>query len=229
MGAVEPRGPGSGHRGSFLHAKLMRRLRGRLTYANAMATIAVFIALGGSAYAALRVPPDSVGTRQIKAGAVTTGKLANESVTAAKVAEHSLTGQDVDLSALGTVPQAANAENAANANTVGRHAASCPANTTLIRGLCFDSESNPEAPNLEAAAEDCAAKGGWLPTPMQLYSTLGTLHLGSGLGPSQHQFTDDLYSIGNEYTTIVVNGSGSPQKQLAGEPSAYYCVYPLVR
>ena len=106
------------------------------------------------------------------------------------------------------------------------------ADTTLIRGLCFDSQSNPEAPNLEAAAEDCAAKGGFLPTPMELYSTQGTLHLGSGLGASQHQFTDDLYSApptDNSYTTITVNGSGPPQEQPAGDPSAYYCVYPLVR
>ncbi len=170
-------------------------LRERLTYGNVVATLALFIALGGSAYAALRVPPNSVGARQLKASSVTSGKIASGAITAAKVAEHSLTGSDINLPALGTVPNAANAANASNANTVGGHAASCPANTTLIRGLCFDSQSNPEAPNLEAAAEDCAAKGGYLPTPMELYSTQGILHLGTGLGPSQHQFTDDLYSL----------------------------------
>jgi hypothetical protein len=206
--------------------------RDKLTYANVMASIAVFIALSGSAYAALRVPPNSVGTRQLKASSVTTGKISNSAITAAKVAEHSLTGQDIDLSSLGTVPNAATAANAGNANTVGGHAASCPAETTLIRGLCFDSHSNPEAPNLEAAAEDCAAKGGSLPTPMELYATRGELQLGSGgTEPDQHQFTDDLYSpphTNNEYTTIVVNGNGLPKEQLAGEPSAYYCVYPLL-
>jgi hypothetical protein len=208
------------------------RLRDKLTYANVMASVAVFIALSGSAYAALRVPPNSVGTRQLKAASVTTGKLADGAITAAKVAEHSLTGADLNLPALGTVPQAADATNAANANTVGGHAASCPPETTLIRGSCFDSHSNPEAPNLEAAAEDCAAKGGSLPTPMELYTTQGVLQLGSGLGPSQHKFTDDLYNtpgISNSYTTIVVNGSGLPQEQPAGDPSAYYCVYPLLR
>ena len=211
---------------------MIRKLRGKLTYANVVATLALFLVLGGGAYAALRVPPNSVGTRQLKAGAVSTGKLANEAVSAAKVAEHSLTGQEIDLSALGTVPSAASAESAANANAVGGHPASCPPETTLIRGLCFDSHPNPEAPNLEAAAEDCTAKGGFLPTPMELYATKGTLSLGNGSSASQHQFTDDLYSpphTDNEYTTIVVNGSGEPKEQLAGEPSAYYCVYPLVR
>jgi len=232
MAATEPRGSGSGHRGSFFHARLMRGLRGKLTYANVMASAAVFIALSGYAYAALRVPPNSVGTRQLKAGSVTTGKISNGAITAVKVAEHSLTGTDIDLNALGTVPMAANASQAVNSDTVGGHAASCPQGTILIRGLCFDSESNPEAPNLEAAAEDCAAKGGWLPTPMQLYSTLGTLKLGNGLNASQHQYTDVLYSVpptNNSYTTIVVNGSGLPTEQPAGDPSAYYCVYPLVR
>jgi hypothetical protein len=211
---------------------MTRKLKGKLTYANLMASIAVFIALGGSAYAALRVPPNSVGTRQLKAASVTTGKVANGAITAAKVAEGSLTGSDIDLPALGTVPNAANASNATNANTVGGHVASCPTETTLIRGLCFDSHSNPEAPNLEAAAEDCAAKGGFLPTPMELYSTQGTLQLGNGLSASQHQFTDTLYSVpptDNSYTTIVVNGNGEPKEQPAGDPSAYYCVYPLLR
>ena len=208
----------------------MRRLRDKLTYANVMASAAVFIALGGSAYAALRVPPNSVGTRQLKAGAVTTGKLAGEAVTAAKVAEHSLTGQDISLPALGTVPMAADASQASNSDTVGGHSASCPANTTLIRGLCFDSQSNPEAPNLEAAALDCAAKGGYLPSPMQLYSTKAVLNLGDGVG-TEKRFTDDLYSKVGEgkYSTIVIDGAGAVEEQEITQPASYMCVYPLVR
>ena len=46
---------------------------------------------------------------------MTNGKLANNAVTAAKVAPESLTGANINLSALGTVPQAANAAHAAEA------------------------------------------------------------------------------------------------------------------
>jgi hypothetical protein len=53
----------------------MKRLRGNLTYANVMATIAVFLVLGGSAVAATQLPGESVGTKQLKKGAVTPGKL----------------------------------------------------------------------------------------------------------------------------------------------------------
>jgi hypothetical protein len=40
-----------------------------------MATVAVFIALGGGAYAAFKLPKNSVGSKQIKYGAVTAKKV----------------------------------------------------------------------------------------------------------------------------------------------------------
>lgn len=51
-------------------------MRPRLTYANVVATLALFLALGGASYAALTLPRNSVGTTQLKAGSVTLGKLA---------------------------------------------------------------------------------------------------------------------------------------------------------
>jgi hypothetical protein len=53
----------------------MKHLLGKLTYANVMATVAVFIALGGASYAAIKLPKDSVGTEQLQKGAVTATKL----------------------------------------------------------------------------------------------------------------------------------------------------------
>jgi hypothetical protein len=53
----------------------------RLTYANAMSSIAVFIALGGGAYA-LSVPKRSVGSKQLRPGAVTTSKVRDRSLRA---------------------------------------------------------------------------------------------------------------------------------------------------
>ena len=40
---------------------MFSKLRKGLTYANVMATIAMFLALGGGAYAALKLPKNSVG------------------------------------------------------------------------------------------------------------------------------------------------------------------------
>jgi hypothetical protein len=69
--------------------------RSRLSYANVMATIAVFIALGGGAYAAIKIPKKSVGTKQLKANAVTPAKLADGAVTGAKLAGGAVTGPKI--------------------------------------------------------------------------------------------------------------------------------------
>jgi hypothetical protein len=194
-----------------------------------VAVMALIAALSGTAYAALG--KNSVGSRQLKAKAVTSGKIANNAVTSAKVAQNSLTGADINLTALGTVPSATTAASAGNAGTVGGHAAACPGGTVLIRGVCFDAAPNAPAESLKAAADACAAKGGFLPTPMQLYATRQVLNLGSGVG-SEHQYTDSYYSAvgsGSNYTTIVIDGTGKVSEQSVDSPSQYTCVYALVR
>jgi hypothetical protein len=94
----------------------MRKPAGKFTYANVMATVAVFLALGGASYAAFKLPKNSVGTRQIKNGAITGAKIKNGAVGGAKIA----------VGTLGTVPSATNATNAANA----AHAQSADTATT---------------------------------------------------------------------------------------------------
>src|SRR5436190_14301992 len=47
----------------------------RLTFANVTSSMALFIALGGASYAAIKVPANSVGTKQVKNHAITKGKL----------------------------------------------------------------------------------------------------------------------------------------------------------
>jgi hypothetical protein len=206
-----------------------RRWIGRPSPAMVVALVALICALTGTAYAALG--KNSVGSRQLKAKAVTTGKIADNAVNGAKVAKGSLTGEDINLSALGTVPAATTATSAGNANTVGGHSASCPAGTTLIRGICFDSAANPVANSLQEAADACAAKGGYLPSPMELYSARGVLNLGTGVG-TDHQYTDSFYydaSTGSNPSTVTVDGTGAIAQQATGSPSRYTCAYPLVR
>lgn len=63
----------------------MKRFRPRLTYANVIASLALFIALGGAAVAA-GLPKNSVGKAQLKKGAVTAKALAKQAVTSGKIA-----------------------------------------------------------------------------------------------------------------------------------------------
>lgn len=88
----------------------MSRLRPKLTYANVMSTLAVFLVLtGGAAYAASHLGKNSVGTKQLKKNAVTGAKLKKDAVTGVKVKNGSLTGADINLSTLATVPSASHA------------------------------------------------------------------------------------------------------------------------
>lgn len=99
------------------------RLKKRLTYANVMSSIAIFLLLGGAtAFAAGKLGKNSVGTKQLENNAVTTAKIKNNAVTGAKIKNGTITGGKINLGSLGTVPSATNAvnaTNAGNANTVG--------------------------------------------------------------------------------------------------------------
>jgi hypothetical protein len=59
-------------------------VRRHLTYANVAATLALFLALGGAAYAATQLPKNSVGTKQLKKGAVTAAKINKKTRNALK-------------------------------------------------------------------------------------------------------------------------------------------------
>ena len=95
-------------------------LRKRLTFSNVTAFVALFVSLSAGSYAALKLPANSVGSKQIKAKAVTNKKLGNNAVStpkiqsnavdSSKVKDGSLVGTDINLTTLGKVPSAANAD-----------------------------------------------------------------------------------------------------------------------
>lgn len=73
---------------------MLRALRDRLTYANVTATLALFIALGGSSYAALQI----------------TGKqVRDHSLTGRDIKKNSIRGRQVKERSFGVVPRARNA------------------------------------------------------------------------------------------------------------------------
>lgn len=107
-------------------------IRRRLTFANVVSFLALFVALSAGSYAAVKLPANSVGSKQLKAKAVTNAKLGSRAVTgpkisantidgtkitasaidASKVKDGSLTGADINLATLGKVPSAAAADSA---------------------------------------------------------------------------------------------------------------------
>ncbi|MDQ2939944.1 MAG: hypothetical protein M3R23_05380, partial [Actinomycetota bacterium] len=64
---------------------MLKRLRSKLTYANVMATIAVFLVLTGIGFAVAKLPRKSVGNKQLKNKAVTSKKIHKDAVNASKI------------------------------------------------------------------------------------------------------------------------------------------------
>jgi hypothetical protein len=79
---------------------LLSALRARMTYANVMATIAVFIALGGSSYAAIKVTG-----KNVKDSSLTGRDVKNSSLTTSDVRNRSLLAQDFKAGQLPAGPQ----------------------------------------------------------------------------------------------------------------------------
>lgn len=112
--------------------KKFRGARTRVTYGNVVATLALFIALGGVSWAATSLPKNSVSSKAIKKNAVTSAKIKKNAVNSSKVKNKSLTGADVkgksltgaqiNESTLGTVPSAASAGTADNVVAVYKKA-----------------------------------------------------------------------------------------------------------
>ena len=82
-----------------------------------ISVIALIVAMGGTSYAAFRLPAGSVGTKQLATGAVSTAKIKNGAVTGSKVAKNSITGANIIVGSLGNVPSATNAAHALVADT----------------------------------------------------------------------------------------------------------------
>jgi hypothetical protein len=92
----------------------VKQIRKRITYANVMSSIAVFLVLGGAtAYAAKKIGSNeikgnSITTGKIKKNAITSSKIKKNAITTAKIKDAAVTGPKINLATLGTVPSAAN-------------------------------------------------------------------------------------------------------------------------
>jgi hypothetical protein len=86
-----------------LRRSQVKQIRKRLTYANVMSTIAVFLVLGGAtAFAASELGKNTVGSKQIKSNAVTTGKIKKEAVTGGKIKNGTVSSGKIGAGAVTT-------------------------------------------------------------------------------------------------------------------------------
>ena len=135
----------------------MGPIRSRLTYANVMSTVAVFVALGGSSYAAL-----TITGRDVK----------NSSLTYRDLKRNTLGGSRVKESRLGTVPRARNSARVGGLSAE-RLLLKCPGGTLPTTTTCAETRARAPAAYGIASGE-CqrtgtpSAPGRRLPTHQEL-------------------------------------------------------------
>jgi hypothetical protein len=71
---------------------MLRAIGRRLTYANVIASLALFLALGGGAVWAASHKSAKIGTGKLKPNAVTAGKIKANAITQSKIRDNAVTG-----------------------------------------------------------------------------------------------------------------------------------------
>src|SRR4051812_38054861 len=170
-----PRGHGS--EPSSEGDSVRHSLRSRLSYANVMSTLAVFIALGGSSYAAVTLN-----------GA----KIKHRSIPGTRLKRNSITGLEVRESRLGRVPWAALADQLGPDATQAL-LVKCPPDTLPIADTCVERTAHRPASYYSAVLECLRVgtpqgPGRRLPTHGELEAALTAFTLASG-----GELTSDVY------------------------------------
>jgi hypothetical protein len=165
-----------------------------LTYANVMASVAVFLAIGGTTIAATKIDGSDIERGSIK------GKsLAKATIAGKKLKADTINGTRVLEPSLGEVPSAATADEAQSAQSLGGKTAAdltddCPSGTALHAGACIETAIRPGA-TFSVAARTCADAGRRLPS----------------FGELEAWRQEPGFSIGSpEFTDTVIDGDGNP-------------------
>lgn len=214
--------------------------------------IALFVALGGSVYAAKKAKLDGKAIRakslpgnRLKLRSVPANRLKPGVLRAAAIATP-LTGADINELTLGQVPSATYAEradyaqsagdaqtavdavNAVNAQTVNGHSAGCLPGTRLFAGACWQSSPSVAAATAPLAAAECATQGGTLPDALDLaaFAKQPSVNLHEG-----DEWSGDITNVSglNAYSVVTVSPASAVDFEVSTNTNHYRCVISLVR
>jgi len=221
----------------------------------AISILALFVALGGTVYAAKKakingkaVKVKSLPGNRVKMHSIPANRLQPSVLSKLGSAQQSgsITGAEIDELSLGQVPNAAHAEtadraqsavdaqtalnavNAINASTVNGHGAGCLPGTQAFAGACWQSSSSDTALSAPAAATSCAVQGGTLPEALQLAAFAQQPGV---ILDKDNEWTSDVTNMTgpDEYAVVTVTAGGNVDFTASTNTRKFRCVIPLLR
>lgn len=186
---------------------MARRLSRHLTYANVVATLALFLALGGVGYAAA-----TITGRNVK----------NSSLTYRDLKRNTLGGSRIKESRLGTVPRANRVGGLSAAQLLVR----CPSDTFPSGGTCIEAAARRPA-SYGTAVGECALAGGdrtpgrRLPTQGELQAAYRRVDSAPG-----GELTGNVYPRPDGNIDVLVTNKVGPDTVVANDgntPKAFRC------
>jgi hypothetical protein len=219
-----------------------------------VAGLALFVALGGTVYAAKKARIDG---KAVKVKSLPGNRLKLRSIAANRLkpgvlkgalgaAAGPITGAEIDELTLGQVPEAAhalsadtaqsavdaqtavNAVNAVNAQSVNGHGAGCLPGTQQFAGACWQTFTSETAVSAPAAATSCAVQGGTLPEALQLaaFSQQPGVVLDGGT-----EWASDItsYTAPDLYSVSTVSSASVVASTASTNTRKFRCVIPLLR
>jgi hypothetical protein len=192
---------------------VLSSLKKHLSYSNVTATAALFVALGGTSYAVIRIDSgdvvdNSLRSADLRDNTARSRDIRDRSLRARDVRWNGLGAGVIKESALGQVPRAAEAERVGGA-TAQDLRVRCPAETIATAGICIERTARP-ADGFFGATSACDNAGRGLPTMPEL-DRFAVLR-----GPlsSQGEWTSSVYrnpangSNASDQLEAVVLGGG---------------------
>lgn len=229
----------------------MRQGIWRSSPALVISVMALFVALGGSVYAAKKaringktIRAKSIPGNRLKPRSVPANRLKPNVLRGLRRAGGPLTGTDINELTLGQVPAASHAEtagtaqsatdaqtalnavNAVDAKTINGYEAGCLPGALPFAGACWEASPSSGATAPVAAAK-CAARGGALPEALQLAA------FAEEPGVNLHgadEWTSDLttFSGPDAYAVVTVSANSVLDVDLGDATHPYRCVIPLL-
>ncbi len=222
-----------------------------------VSALALFVALGGTVYAAKKAKKVRIDGKAVKVKSLPGNRVKPRSIPANRLKPNVLAkleadqhqqivGAEIDELTLSQVPEAAHAEtadtaksaedaqtalnavNAITAQSINGHTAGCDPGTEPFAGACWQTSASESAVSAPAAANSCAVQGGTLPEALQLAAF--SQQPGISLA-STNEWSSDITNMSDENIFAVVTVSASADYDYISYANArkYRCVLPLVR